>query len=91
MPLWGHRCRGDGRTLRCWKTVKISTHGFLYTVAGKQKNNTSPRTATACDNLYKVAQAKNPMLIGSAMLDLLLRLSDLQDEIYPPKTQPKTK
>lgn len=44
------------------------------------------RSGTACDNLDKVAQSKNPMLIGSAMPDLLLRLANLQDELHPPKT-----
>lgn len=44
------------------------------------------RSGTACDNLVKVAQSENPMLIGSAMPDLLLRLANLQDELHPPKT-----
>lgn len=43
-------------------------------------------SGTACDNLSKVAQTKNPMLIGSSMPDILLRLAELQDEVYPPKT-----
>lgn len=43
------------------------------------------RSGTACDNLVKVAQSKNPMAIGSALPELLLRLANLQDEIHPPK------
>lgn len=50
-----------------------------------------PRITVACENLNKVAQDKNPMLLGSSMPDLLLRLANLQEEIYPPKTQPNAK
>ena len=50
-----------------------------------------PRIATACENLNKIDQDKNPMVLGSSMPDLLLRLANLQDEIYPPKTQPNKK
>ena len=50
-----------------------------------------PRIATACENLNKIAQDKNPMVLGSSMPDLLLRLANLQDEIYPPMTQPNKK
>ena len=50
-----------------------------------------PRSAMACDNLYKIAQDKNPKLLGSSIPVLLLRLAKLQDEIYSPKAQLNTK
>ena len=43
------------------------------------------RSGTAYDNLLKVAQTRNPMAIGSALPDLLLRLAYLQDELHPLK------
>ena len=41
------------------------------------------RSGKACDNLLKVAQSTNPMVIGSSIPELLLRLAHLQDELRP--------
>lgn len=76
---------------RVRRTIKPETMLKLLRgyVPGYSKVVCSPglvsRSGTACDNLVKVAQSKNPMAIGSALPELLLRLANLQDEIHPPK------
>ncbi len=46
------------------------------------------RTVKACDHLQAVAQSKDPMRMGSAMPDLLLRLARLAEDSSAPSVEP---